>query len=159
MSTRTTSKRRKKEDPLPGVGPLSKEEMLNWGRRIQIKRMIEGAPSLFDYEERAWKELSAYRSMPRILIDVCEVGLLYDSEEQSRQLITTTFPLTALGFNPQKGMKFMVLGANITPEKKTCKSTSPASSKTRKRSKKRTKPSSKKAGRSPTTGRSRTRMG
>jgi hypothetical protein len=119
MSTRTSKRRKKGEGPYPGTGPLTEEEMKNWSRRLQIKRMIEGGPSLFDTDERAYRELSAYRSMSRIVIEVRKSAALFLVDRSGkRKFHNGAAALAALGFRPEWGMKFVLMGANITPEKK-----------------------------------------
>ncbi len=115
MSTRT-SRRRKKAAPVAPTGPLTDAEMLDWGRRIQLKRMIEGGPIFGDTEDRAWLELRHYKKLPRVIVDVRKNATLYVTDKDgTRGFSTGAMTLAVLGFRPEMGKRFVILGADVTP--------------------------------------------
>lgn len=122
------TKKTKKEGPFRTEGPLTDEEMKHWGWRLAIKRTMNGisAPSPFDTEERAFRELRAYRSAKRleVLMDdthssmgTSQISICKDVEGKERHLLNN-FPMNELGFDTGRGQRFLLFVLPLERDKK-----------------------------------------
>ena len=122
-------------------GPLSDEEMKNYTKKMQIIRHLGGnASPILTEQERVLREVLYYRARPRLIITMDEhhssMGTSpiarFTDPKGEKHAVGTGFPMHELGFNIDRGQRFMVTVDLMPRDKKMKPRKNPFLMKTRK---------------------------
>lgn len=106
-------------------GPLSDDELKMYRQRFGLRFMLEGR-DLFDFEGRVLAEMLTYRAMKKLFVTMDEQHSSMGTAAVTRYSVRPegndgnylgAFPMAQLGFNFERGRRFVILVHELPRDK------------------------------------------